>query len=496
MERVNSFKGLSRANTPYLIFWSVFYAWVVAFYTWWTSTPTSGQIYTAEIRSVTQGVTLLSAAIVICFYKKEWFVKTLRLGTVALLCVSAVFLFVFPPAWRGFGAPILGTLMGIVCVGILIPYVYIMNNTEKYYGMLFGSIGVNLFSLLYRPEWIDSLGERLSSVFLLLGMLGLALLFKKSDLPAEEPAIPEHAVVPAENKKISRFTLVLNCSFAIFVKCFGKIILDDVSLRAPKDVYLWYFVGGLLGCTLYFVVFAWVRSSLYTIWNLTFASFLLAALCYALASGYSAAAVPVALFVGMSGTMGMITLYYNMGVISRKYRNKNHPKLALWFAVVGGAGSVVLGNVFGPGAAQSTVLALAGISAAVAVTYFIVFPFLLRTYFTEEWVNDSELIEINEMLSEPLKPVPEPPPETIDQTPELTWRENLQASTQERLLEGELAVAGLILRGYKNNEIAEELRYKLETVKSYRKNLYSKLQIHETRELFERAAKTPEEDRE
>ena len=43
--------------------------------------------------------------------------------------------------------------------------------------------------------------------------------------------------------------------------------------------------------------------------------------------------------------------------------------------------------------------------------------------------------------------------------------------------------------GYKYNEIAEEMNLTVGTVKGYRKNLYSKLQIHSKKELFELAQK-------
>ena len=69
------------------------------------------------------------------------------------------------------------------------------------------------------------------------------------------------------------------------------------------------------------------------------------------------------------------------------------------------------------------------------------------------------------------------------------WRETLKANAYDPLLEGELAVAELIMLGYKNNDIAATTKYTLNTVKSYRKDLYSKLQIHESRELFARARK-------
>jgi DNA-binding CsgD family transcriptional regulator len=69
------------------------------------------------------------------------------------------------------------------------------------------------------------------------------------------------------------------------------------------------------------------------------------------------------------------------------------------------------------------------------------------------------------------------------------WRKILQANAFEPLSDGELDIAGFIMLGYKPGDIAKETRYTLNTVKSYRKELYSKLQIHETRELFARARK-------
>ena len=47
----------------------------------------------------------------------------------------------------------------------------------------------------------------------------------------------------------------------------------------------------------------------------------------------------------------------------------------------------------------------------------------------------------------------------------------------------ELRIAQHILSGYTNPQIAYFLGITLNTVKSYRKNLYSKLQIHSMKEL-------------
>lgn len=67
------------------------------------------------------------------------------------------------------------------------------------------------------------------------------------------------------------------------------------------------------------------------------------------------------------------------------------------------------------------------------------------------------------------------------------WKKNLQAHSKSKLIESELSIAELILRGYKNDEIANETLYTLNTVKTHRKSLYSKLDIHTTKELFDKA---------
>ena len=53
----------------------------------------------------------------------------------------------------------------------------------------------------------------------------------------------------------------------------------------------------------------------------------------------------------------------------------------------------------------------------------------------------------------------------------------------------ETRIAELILMGYTNTEMASALNLTVDTVKVYRNNLYSKLQIHSKRELFELAQK-------
>jgi hypothetical protein len=236
--KVVSAGALQKGHRPYLLIWALYYAWVVIFTTWWTATPASDRVYTADIRSVIHAANLFSSAVFICFYKKEWFAKTARAGAAILLCGVTAFLLLTPAGLQIYAAPAVGVMLGFVNVSILIPYVYIMNNTEKFYAMLVAFAGVNLASLLYRPEWIGSLGEKLVSLAVLAAALSFAFKFRKSDLDTQDAALPAGSV-----KKIAYWSLAINCFFAVFIKGVGKIMLDSIP-DAGQGAFLWHFAGG------------------------------------------------------------------------------------------------------------------------------------------------------------------------------------------------------------------------------------------------------------
>jgi DNA-binding CsgD family transcriptional regulator len=115
------------------------------------------------------------------------------------------------------------------------------------------------------------------------------------------------------------------------------------------------------------------------------------------------------------------------------------------------------------------------IAVGMVILYFIMEPYLMFSFRNK--VITTEPAAINAA----------PIGETLTSELENNWRETLQANAVEPLTDGELDIAGFIMLGYTNENIAKETRYAYNTVKSYRKNIYSKLDIHTTRELFQRA---------
>ena len=65
----------------------------------------------------------------------------------------------------------------------------------------------------------------------------------------------------------------------------------------------------------------------------------------------------------------------------------------------------------------------------------------------------------------------------------------LKASTLDDLSYQELRIAELLLQGYTYSEIAKTINLKPNTIRWYISIIYSKLQIHSKRELFQLANK-------
>ncbi|MDR1900613.1 MAG: hypothetical protein LBQ55_11425, partial [Treponema sp.] len=207
---------LRRRTWPYLVIWIIYYAWALVFVTVHTASPASTGVYTLRIRGLVHGFILLSAAIGISVYKKRRFVLTGRIGACVLVCALPVYLFLLPPSWRLYTAPFIGIVMGLVNVSILIPFVFILNNTEKFYAVVGANILLNGMALAYQvipPAWIIGAGnagiapagEKVLSVLLLVAAVMPVFRFKRAGLDAVETDLPKPR--PA---KITYFSLAIN----------------------------------------------------------------------------------------------------------------------------------------------------------------------------------------------------------------------------------------------------------------------------------------------
>ncbi len=133
---------------------------------------------------------------------------------------------------------------------------------------------------------------------------------------------------------------------------------------------------------------------------------------------------------------------------------------------------------------QILYIAYLGIAVCAAILYLVLEP-LLTYSFREQAVSGMA-------GTVPGNPGPGREGDTGDPVkPVVSKAAGLAAHAFDNLSGQEIRLAELIMQGYGNAEMAEILHITGNTVKGYRKTLYSKLQIHSRRELFELAEKAP-----
>ena len=271
------------------------------------------------------------------------------------------------------------------------------------------------------------------------------------------------------------------------------LVQKNDGFTRPKKffskIYLLLFLGGLLtlfgnsiaetiphGVSIYYASAAIMALVLFFLWKyrsihpLTCCPYLvgLSALGFLL--------IPVSQYFPAIGTlpavlaaagMAMLSLYALMGIaIINRYPSRTITPVIVFLAFLTVLIHTAMLEAFRDSETLLCILYFS-IAVAVALLYFVLQPHLIYAFHTH----------------------PKETAEKAMETHSSVVAEALEENSFDKLSPQELRLAELILQGYTNSEIAEEMNLTVGTVKGYRKNLYSKLQIHSKKELFELAQK-------
>ena len=453
-----SLKSLSRQHAPYLVIWILYYAWVVAFATWWTASPYSDSAFNTELRSLMHTVNLCASAAFVFIIKKDWFVRAARLSA-TLIVLSMVIFFIAPLPSVRFIAAIAGSVaIGCVNICILIPFVFTLNSTEKFYAVVLSNVLIQLLSLA--QEYCVGAEYRLLQLVFPLALLVLALsatLFFRQERTAP-PAPRQTSGPPVMNNRIY-ITLLLNCAVAILCKGAGKGILNITALGLAAPVLTWYYLGGLLGCLLYVAVYLCTSKAFSWLCNITFASVMMGLLCNALSVQAPGLALVFAVLLGVGCTVGMINMYYIIGVVGRKYDSMRYVQLSIFLiGLCGGVVGLLTGNFISSSGVFGISVVASVASAAALILFILATPLMLQTGLAEDWDPDA------------LPPLPE------EERPD--WLQAYGLSKRE------LEVCRLLLQGYTLRQAAAILSLAYPTVNTYCTGAYRKLGINSRAELL------------
>ena len=456
---VTSIKGLQKQKLPYIVIWIIYYAWVVSFATWWTASPLTDNVFSTELRSLLHTIMLLSSGIFIFIIRKEWFVKTARIGATLVIVGISLFLIASNPQMELLCVVIIGIALGVINTSILIPFVFTLNNTEKLYAVIGSNVLIALISLFQESNggnYLNQTGDLLLSCLMLAIALSATLFFNKDSLPVDSDTLGIDK--PTFHSRIY-LTLFFNCVLAILCKGVGKGILNIAASASEYPVLMWHYLGGLVGCMVYFAIYAFSKRSFIWLGNITFSSFAMGLFCNTFTMQIPVLVVPFALLMGIGNAVGMINMYYIIGVVGKKYNSIRYIRLSTFFiGICGGVSGVVLGNFIHRKNTFEISMIVSIISVAVMLLFIMLSAVVSQSQYYDDWAKDSEKTEID--------------------------NEQLYMFKKYHLSKRETEVCKLLLQGYTMRQISGILSIAYSTVNTYCTSVYRKLEINSRSEML------------
>lgn len=457
--RVVSIKGLQRHNLPYIFIWIIYYAWVISFATWWTASPLTENVFSTELRSLLHTIILVSSGIFIFIIRKEWFVKTARIGAALVIVGIGLFLIAPNSQIELICAVIIGMALGIINTSILMPFVFILNNTEKLYAAVGSNVLIGLISLFQEGNggsYLQHSGDLLLACIMLTIALCAILFFKEDSLPVDSDTLGIDT--PTFQARIY-LTLFFNCVLAVLCKGVGKGLLNIAASASEYPVLIWHYLGGLIGCMVYFSIYAFSKRSFIWLGNITFGSFAMGLFCNTFAVQIPEIAVAFAFLLGIGSSVGMINMYYIIGVVGKKYNSMRYIRLSIFFiGMCGGVTGIVLGNFIHSRDTFEVSMIASVASAAVMMLFIMLSAVVSQSQYYDDWAKDSENTEID--------------------------NEQLHMFKKYHLSKREIEVCKLLLQGYTMRQISGIISIAYSTVNTYCTSIYRKLEINSRTELL------------
>lgn len=454
-----SIKGIQKQNFPYIFIWIIYYAWVVSFATWWTASPLAENGFSAELRSLLHTIILIFSGLFIFIIRKDWFIKTARIGAVLVIFGVGLFLVAPNPRIEVLCIIIIGIALGMINTSILIPFVFTLNNTEKLYAVLGSNMLIVLISLFQEGNagnYLKRGGDLLLSCIMLAIALSAIAFFKKDSIPADSAILGIQS--PAFHSRIY-LTLFFSCIFAILCKGAGRGLLNIAASSSEYPVLIWYYLGGLAGCIVYFAIYAFSERAFIWLGNITFGSFALGLFCNTSVVRMPVMVVFFALLMGIGNAVGMINMYYIMGVVGKKYNSMRYLRLSIFFiGVCGGVSGVAVGNYIHNKNTFEVSMIASVVSVAVMLLFIMLSAVVSESRYYDDWAKDSAKKEID--------------------------NEQLDMFRKYSLSKREIEVCKLLLQGYTMRQISGILSIAYSTVNTYCTSAYRKLEINSRTELL------------
>lgn len=131
--KVTNIKNIRKEVIPYMICWILYYTWILVFFTWWINDFDNSYIFKTNELFTIYTLFLIIINIVIFLVHPKNFKKYYIFGGIVSLILLIVYLFYNNIIY------VLPLFMAISFVGLLQMFIYIMNNSERFFSLLLGN---------------------------------------------------------------------------------------------------------------------------------------------------------------------------------------------------------------------------------------------------------------------------------------------------------------------------------------------------------------------
>lgn len=455
-DRVVDFRHIRGRNWPYVVIWVVYYAWVVAFATWWTAAPGGRAAIDEGFRGLMHSVNLISSAAFVFLIRRESFAGLSRAMALVVAAGIGAFFLVEDATVRLALAVLSSVAVGCLNICILLPFVFSLNNTEKLYAVAASNALIQLISLFIEKNAGKGMELVLSLAMLLVSLVAAWFFRNRDALPAEGA---DKTPPPAMHRRIY-LTIFFNCAFVILCKGAGKGILNAAAQNAGAPLMAWHYLGGLFGCALFIALYAVSKRAYLWAGNMIFASVAMGLFLNAFADRLPGFAAAFALLLGLGNAMGMINMYYIIGVVGKKYESMKYIRLSiLLVGICGGVSGIALGRIISGANTYGSSIAASVFAAAVMIALLIASPILAQSHYESDWAKDAQRSEVD--------------------------NEQLHVFRRYNLSKREIEVCRLLLQGYTMRQISGILSLAYPTVNTYCTSIYRKTGINSRAELMQ-----------
>lgn len=456
--KVTDIKNIRKDKIIYMIAWTFFYAWLVSFFTWWINSFSKGILFERNTAVLINILILLFVTVFSFFIKPQKFKKYIThagiLGILILIfygfCLTIKSITLYKDI-----IILLSISIAFVFLGLLSSFIYILNNTEKFYSCITGNITITTIAIIQNAFRFNVIVNYLILSIVFIITILMSLKFKEQDYEKEEAKFSKTA---PEMTTILYVSIFINCIFLIFCRGVGRALLLIANEYYPEDLEIFYYLGGLIGCIILYLIYKFHKKSNSITWNIIFGTFIFAMFLYAV-SNEEFVIILYSLILGIGATMGISSMYYILGVISKKYWNYSYVKYnILWVAILGcGLGSL-FGNIIYKINDPNFIKIVIIISVLLTLILLVISPVLVVTFYNYKWDEDATKATIDNL--------------------------NLRKFLKYNLTNKEIEVCNYLLKNLTVRQIAITMDISENTVKFHKKQIFEKLNISSKDEIF------------